>query len=120
MDTWQKRLPRSAISLSNLWLLYSAFLLQDSETGSLFAHAPANMGTCENFVASAAWDGSHEDQEPLSPRAMLNDVVHTISCDYEANTDWGKDVGWMYGSVTEDILTGALVCLAEERRRALS
>ena len=37
---------------------------------------------------------------------MLSDVVLAISCDYETNTDWGREAGWMYGSVTEDILTG--------------
>lgn len=98
--------------LSTLLLLSVLhFLSQDSESGSPLVLAPANMGTCENFVSSAAWESVHESQEPLSPRAMLNDVVHAISCDYEANTDWGRDVGWMYGSVTEDILTGMCALL---------
>ncbi|KAK6918841.1 Pentatricopeptide repeat [Dillenia turbinata] len=26
-------------------------------------------------------------------------------CGYEYNTDWGKKVGWMYGSTSEDIMT---------------
>jgi cellulose synthase A len=37
---------------------------------------------------------------------MLSDVVLAISCDYEEATDWGDKIGWMYGSITEDILTG--------------
>ena len=37
---------------------------------------------------------------------MLSDVVLAISCDYEEQTDWGDKIGWMYGSITEDILTG--------------
>ncbi|KAF5755262.1 putative cellulose synthase (UDP-forming) [Helianthus annuus] len=28
------------------------------------------------------------------------------SCGYEEKTAWGKEIGWIYGSVTEDILTG--------------
>ena len=62
---------------------------------------------CGPFVATAT--GSEmalEEQAPPSPRSMLSDVVLCISCDYEDNTDWGKDIGWMYGSVTEDILSG--------------
>ncbi|KAI7987793.1 putative cellulose synthase A catalytic subunit 1 [UDP-forming] [Camellia lanceoleosa] len=27
-------------------------------------------------------------------------------CGYEDKTEWGKEIGWIYGSVTEDILTG--------------
>ncbi|XP_037485628.1 cellulose synthase-like protein H1 [Triticum dicoccoides] len=27
-------------------------------------------------------------------------------CNYEAGTCWGQEIGWVYGSMTEDILTG--------------
>ncbi|CAI5942032.1 unnamed protein product [Closterium sp. NIES-64] len=70
---------------------------------------PARLGACAHFVNTATGDenlSGDVEEQPLSPRSMLSDVVLTISCDYEANTDWGKTVGWMYGSVTEDILTG--------------
>ncbi|CAL9040119.1 cellulose synthase A catalytic subunit 5 [UDP-forming]-like [Musa acuminata AAA Group] len=38
--------------------------------------------------------------------SCLSEAMHVISCGYEDKTDWGKEVGWIYGSVTEDILTG--------------
>ncbi|XP_031499499.1 cellulose synthase A catalytic subunit 6 [UDP-forming]-like [Nymphaea colorata] len=38
--------------------------------------------------------------------SLLNEAIHVISCGYEDKTEWGKEVGWIYGSVTEDILTG--------------
>ncbi|XP_078435281.1 cellulose synthase A catalytic subunit 6 [UDP-forming]-like isoform X2 [Wolffia australiana] len=38
--------------------------------------------------------------------SSLNEAIHVISCGYEDKTEWGKEVGWIYGSVTEDILTG--------------
>ncbi|TYI83018.1 hypothetical protein E1A91_D05G261500v1 [Gossypium mustelinum] len=38
--------------------------------------------------------------------SLLKEAIHVISCGYEDKTDWGKEVGWIYGSVTEDILTG--------------
>lgn len=62
------------------------------------------MGTCASFVASVV--PAQQKETPLSPHTMLRDIILTISSDYESNTDWGKQVGWMYGSVTEDILTG--------------
>lgn len=37
---------------------------------------------------------------------LLKEAIHVISCGYEDKTEWGKEVGWIYGSVTEDILTG--------------
>ncbi|KAG8375778.1 hypothetical protein BUALT_Bualt10G0135700 [Buddleja alternifolia] len=37
---------------------------------------------------------------------LLKEAIHVISCGYEDKTDWGKEIGWIYGSVTEDILTG--------------
>ncbi|KAE8729365.1 putative cellulose synthase A catalytic subunit 3 [Hibiscus syriacus] len=38
--------------------------------------------------------------------SLLKEAIHVISCGYEDKSDWGKEVGWIYGSVTEDILTG--------------
>ncbi|KAL9235817.1 hypothetical protein vseg_010551 [Gypsophila vaccaria] len=31
---------------------------------------------------------------------------NAISCGYEDNTEWGKQMGWIYGSLTEDVVTG--------------
>eukprot|EP00252_Welwitschia_mirabilis_P026490 TRINITY_DN870_c0_g1_i2.p1 TRINITY_DN870_c0_g1~~TRINITY_DN870_c0_g1_i2.p1 ORF type:complete len:1064 (+),score=162.91 TRINITY_DN870_c0_g1_i2:626-3817(+) len=44
--------------------------------------------------------------ESASPSDLLKEAIHVISCGYEDKTDWGKELGWIYGSVTEDILTG--------------
>ncbi|CAM6022904.1 unnamed protein product [Sphagnum balticum] len=66
------------------------------------------------FVAS-----THLDNVPQSanPGSLLKEIVHVISCSYK-KLEWGKEVsssfsiflplkfGWIYGSVTEDILTG--------------
>ncbi|KAH0976870.1 hypothetical protein GBA52_026589 [Prunus armeniaca] len=41
-----------------------------------------------------------------SSASLLKEAIHVISCGYEDKTEWGKEVGWIYGSVTEDILTG--------------
>ncbi|XP_073063947.1 cellulose synthase A catalytic subunit 2 [UDP-forming]-like isoform X1 [Primulina eburnea] len=41
-----------------------------------------------------------------SSASLLKEAIHVISCGYEDKTEWGRDIGWIYGSVTEDILTG--------------
>lgn len=38
--------------------------------------------------------------------SLIKEAIHVISCGYEEKTEWGKEIGWIYGSVTEDILTG--------------
>ncbi|KVI07514.1 Cellulose synthase [Cynara cardunculus var. scolymus] len=45
------------------------------------------------------------------PRELLDastvaEAISVISCWYEDKTEWGQRVGWIYGSVTEDVVTG--------------
>ncbi|KAF4401739.1 hypothetical protein G4B88_000787 [Cannabis sativa] len=45
------------------------------------------------------------------PRDLLDastvaEAISVISCWYEDKTEWGLRVGWIYGSVTEDVVTG--------------
>ncbi|KAI0496764.1 hypothetical protein KFK09_023088 [Dendrobium nobile] len=47
----------------------------------------------------------------LAPRPPLDaltvaEAVSVISCWYEDKTEWGDRIGWIYGSVTEDVVTG--------------
>ncbi|CAI9117843.1 OLC1v1019328C1 [Oldenlandia corymbosa var. corymbosa] len=47
----------------------------------------------------------------LTPRPPLDaptvaEAIAVISCWYEDKTEWGDRVGWIYGSVTEDVVTG--------------
>ncbi|CAL5345180.1 unnamed protein product [Camellia sinensis] len=44
--------------------------------------------------------------ESTNPSLLIKEAIHVISCGYEEKTAWGKEIGWIYGSVTEDILTG--------------
>ncbi|KAL9232185.1 hypothetical protein vseg_007323 [Gypsophila vaccaria] len=44
--------------------------------------------------------------DSANPSSLINEAIHVISCGYEEKTAWGKEIGWIYGSVTEDILTG--------------
>ncbi|KAK4770737.1 hypothetical protein SAY87_031269 [Trapa incisa] len=44
--------------------------------------------------------------DSANPSMLIKEAIHVISCGYEEKTEWGKEIGWIYGSVTEDILTG--------------
>ncbi|KAJ6671838.1 CELLULOSE SYNTHASE-LIKE PROTEIN D4 [Salix viminalis] len=44
-------------------------------------------------------------REPLDAHTVA-EAVSVISCWYEDKTEWGDRVGWIYGSVTEDVVTG--------------
>ncbi|KAM7276068.1 hypothetical protein ACFE04_017934 [Oxalis oulophora] len=63
------------------------------------------FGQSPVFVASAILENGGVPKE-ASPASLLREAIQVISCGYEDKTEWGKEVGWIYGSVTEDILTG--------------
>ncbi|KAJ7977191.1 Cellulose synthase [Quillaja saponaria] len=44
--------------------------------------------------------------EGTNTTSLVKEAIHVISIGYEEKTEWGKEIGWIYGSVTEDILTG--------------
>nr|AGV22108.1 cellulose synthase 6 [Betula luminifera] len=63
------------------------------------------FGQSPVFIASALLENGGVPQN-VSPASLLKEAIQVISCGYEDKTEWGKEVGWIYGSVTEDILTG--------------
>ncbi|CAN6688720.1 unnamed protein product [Malus baccata var. baccata] len=44
--------------------------------------------------------------EGTNSQKLVREAIDVISCVYEEKTEWGKDIGWIYESVTEDTLTG--------------
>ncbi|KAJ7982211.1 Cellulose synthase family protein [Quillaja saponaria] len=63
------------------------------------------FGQSAVFVASTLMENGGVPQS-ATPETLLKEAIHVISCGYEDKTDWGNEIGWIYGSVTEDILTG--------------
>ncbi|OMO55908.1 Cellulose synthase [Corchorus capsularis] len=63
------------------------------------------FGQSPVFVASTLLENGGVPRN-ASPASLLREAIQVISCGYEDKTEWGKEVGWIYGSVTEDILTG--------------
>ncbi|KAL0900428.1 hypothetical protein Bca101_084389 [Brassica carinata] len=78
------------------------FNLGDIEEG---VEDEQRFGQSDIFVASTLMDNG---DVPLyaTPENLLKEPIHVISCGYEDTTEWGTEIGWIYGSVTEDILTG--------------
>ncbi|XP_054820878.1 probable cellulose synthase A catalytic subunit 6 [UDP-forming] [Prosopis cineraria] len=63
------------------------------------------FGQSPIFIASTLLENG-ETTKGASLASLLKEAIHVISCGYEEKTEWGKEVGWIYGSTTEDILTG--------------
>lgn len=42
----------------------------------------------------------------LLDASTVAEAISVISCWYEDKTEWGRCIGWIYGSVTEDVVTG--------------
>ncbi|XP_065874121.1 cellulose synthase A catalytic subunit 6 [UDP-forming]-like [Euphorbia lathyris] len=76
---------------------------RSSETSQL--KLEKKFGQSPVFVASTLMENGGVPQD-ASPASLLREAIQVISCGYEDKTEWGKEVGWIYGSVTEDILTG--------------
>ncbi|KAK4352514.1 hypothetical protein RND71_028032 [Anisodus tanguticus] len=79
----------------------------DSEKASLMPQIKLEkkFGQSPVFVASTLLEDGGIPPGATSA-SLLKEAIHVISCGYEDKTEWGKEVGWIYGSVTEDILTG--------------
>jgi len=96
--------------------------LDDVESSALL---PRRFGSSATFVASIPvaeyqgrllqdTPGAHQGRpagalavprEPLDA-ATVAEAISVISCFYEDKTEWGRRIGWIYGSVTEDVVTG--------------
>ncbi|KAH9669527.1 cellulose synthase-like protein B4 [Citrus sinensis] len=67
------------------------------------------FGNSKEFINSAA----HALKGKAYFTSILSkslDVVHQVAgCDYEHSSDWGKKVGFLYGSITEDMITGMMI-----------
>uniref|UniRef100_A0A2N9IWJ2 cellulose synthase (UDP-forming) n=1 Tax=Fagus sylvatica TaxID=28930 RepID=A0A2N9IWJ2_FAGSY len=63
------------------------------------------FGTSQVFIESTLMEKGGLP-ESADPSTLIKEAIHVISCGYELKTSWGKEIGWTYGSVTEDILTG--------------
>ncbi|KAH8489027.1 hypothetical protein H0E87_024607 [Populus deltoides] len=68
------------------------------------------FGDSKEFIRSAAY--ALQGKENISPKNLPNlvEAAHQVAgCGYEYGTSWGTEVGWQYGTATEDVLTGLMI-----------
>ncbi|CAL5207064.1 unnamed protein product [Lathyrus oleraceus] len=63
------------------------------------------FGESPVFIASALMEDGGLPKG-TNTQILVKEAIHVISIGYEEKTEWGKEIGWLYGSTTEDILTG--------------
>ncbi|KAK4255329.1 hypothetical protein QN277_008341 [Acacia crassicarpa] len=52
---------------------------------------------------------TYSSTNTVSPCQFLEAAHHVATCDYEYGTAWGNQVGWLYGWLSEDVLTGLII-----------
>ncbi|KAG5545595.1 hypothetical protein RHGRI_017927 [Rhododendron griersonianum] len=70
------------------------------------------FGSSMEFTKSGAQILSGSKSTSSSPHNLLRSVEaanQVATCVYEYGTAWGREMGWIYGSTTEDILTGLTI-----------
>ncbi|CAK9148835.1 unnamed protein product [Ilex paraguariensis] len=70
------------------------------------------FGKSTKFSKSAAQilsESQVKTQNPSGLSSSLEAAYQVASCSYEHGTSWGEKVGWIYGSATEDVLTGLTI-----------
>ncbi|KAJ4831923.1 hypothetical protein Tsubulata_043807 [Turnera subulata] len=81
-----------------------------SVTGNLAEKEQLKIFGCSkefNKSATEAFQGKTSD--PVNLSKMIEEAVQVAGCGYEYGTRWGTEVGWQYGSTTEDIMTGITI-----------
>ncbi|MCI02532.1 cellulose synthase-like protein H1-like, partial [Trifolium medium] len=66
------------------------------------------FGSSKEFIKSAtqAIEESDHSTNGISSSNFIEEAIQVSNCGYEYGTCWGKKMGWVYGSITEDVPTG--------------
>ncbi|KAF0930360.1 hypothetical protein E2562_032198 [Oryza meyeriana var. granulata] len=82
---------------------------REGTTGSLSYKELQNKFGGSNKLTESARDiiSRNLSAEPVVDISSCIDAAKEVAaCNYEIGTCWGQEVGWVYGSMAEDILTG--------------
>ncbi|XP_019453796.1 PREDICTED: cellulose synthase-like protein H1 isoform X2 [Lupinus angustifolius] len=60
-------------------------------------------------VADALEGRNYSPHDDINVSNALEAASQVASCGYEYATGWGQQVGWIYGSITEDVQTGLTI-----------
>ncbi|XP_050883467.1 cellulose synthase-like protein B4 isoform X2 [Lathyrus oleraceus] len=67
------------------------------------------FGSSNEFLKSVthAFEGSnYSSSNGISPSSFIDFAIQVSDCGYENSTSWGNQMGWLYGSISEDVPTG--------------
>ncbi|XP_027927163.1 cellulose synthase-like protein H1 isoform X2 [Vigna unguiculata] len=66
------------------------------------------FGSSKEFIKSAdhALDWKTNFHNDSSPSDCIEAAIKVAGCEYECGTWWGEKIGWLYGSIVEDVPTG--------------
>ncbi|KXG26317.1 hypothetical protein SORBI_3006G080800 [Sorghum bicolor] len=83
------------------------------------------FGSSKELIESArsiiSGDMFRTPTEVVADLTSLIEAAKQVSaCSYETGTSWGQEVGWVYGSMTEDVLTGQRIHAAGWRTALLN
>ncbi|RDX99405.1 Cellulose synthase-like protein H1, partial [Mucuna pruriens] len=69
------------------------------------------FGASKEIMKSAAYalEGRAYWSNDINISKAVEVASQVAACGYEYGTGWGKQVGWIYGSLTEDVLTGLTI-----------
>ncbi|OMO88929.1 Cellulose synthase [Corchorus olitorius] len=67
------------------------------------------FGKSKQFSESVAYALKGKKSFSNNFSNSLEEAFYVASCDYEFGTSWGNKIGWMYGSMTEDVMTGLMI-----------
>ncbi|TQE01531.1 hypothetical protein C1H46_012894 [Malus baccata] len=86
-------------------------ILKDDPCGSKVVEAVKVRTGCFHrrkvIYGSSLTDNEEENiDQPDNLSCAVDAAYHVAHSEFEHDTLWGKKVGWVYGSVTEDVLTG--------------
>ncbi|KAK7257562.1 hypothetical protein RIF29_31614 [Crotalaria pallida] len=70
------------------------------------------FGNSEELVKSAALalkGRTYSAHDDINLSNALEAATHVAGCGYEYATGWGQQMGWIYGSIAEDVQTGLII-----------
>ncbi|KAG9455044.1 hypothetical protein H6P81_007948 [Aristolochia fimbriata] len=73
---------------------------------SKVGHSKQFAATVARILSLRAGDDQGTNTTPRDISSNIEAALEVSSCSYEINTSWGDEIGWVYGSATEDVLTG--------------
>uniref|UniRef100_A0A0C9RWQ5 TSA: Wollemia nobilis Ref_Wollemi_Transcript_8169_2835 transcribed RNA sequence n=1 Tax=Wollemia nobilis TaxID=56998 RepID=A0A0C9RWQ5_9CONI len=102
-----KRDPSTSPEIYSSQIDAESFELTESETAHLLGDLEGlekSLGQSPLFISSTFQeDGGLPESTDAS--SLINEAIHVMRCAYEEKTEWGKEIGWIYGSVTDNIVT---------------